>query len=1053
MSKPALTEPAESAARWLPTGGHAARIALGYWVAASLWIFGSGWLLHHYVRNVEIAARLEDLKGWFFVSVTAAGLGLVLQRYFRGIRRAAQQLQANETRLRLMFFENSPVAVGVSRLRDGTFLDVNAAFVRLYGYAREELIGHTSDELQLWHSRNRESMLADLREKTHVVADMQGRGKSGRIFDLLVSVQLVEWQGETCIMGTLLEVTERRRAETALQESERLLHTVINLVPHPIFAKDRHGRHLLANEAWAALHGRTPEQMLGRTDLELMPDQAQAKAFMRDDREVIDSGRRQFIAEEHLTNPAGQTRILQTIKIPFESPVAGPALLGVAVDITQRQAQAVEIERLNRLYATLSEVNQTIVRCQSHQELFDDICRIMTEFGKFHGARIDEQKGSAGTDSIMVAHQFLTPASLPNATCGMAAMRTGRPELYNYSTTGPGNGGGGEAPLLWAVQSCAAFPLRRQGNLWGTFSVSSAEMDFFKPEEMRLLEEVAADISHALDRLAGEAQRRQAVEALQTYRMKLEAALASMTDAVFISDAGGTFIEFNEAFATFHKFRSKSECARTFAEYPEILEVYLPGGEVAPVEQWAVPRALRGETAGNVEYSLRRKDTGETWIGSYSFSPLRDAAGAIAGSVVVARDITQRKRVEEELRLSEMKFSRAFANNPAAIILTRLEDGLVLDVNDSWVAMSGYRREEVMGRSVRHMWPTTESAAHFVNELREKGVIRGLEQELRNKSGKLFAVQFASQRMTFAGEQVILSTFVDVTARKQAEAELRELNRTLDQRVQERTAELRASNEELDAFAYAVSHDLRAPLRAMSGFSQALLEDFGAQLPPAACEYLEHIQSAGRQMGELINALLHLSRRMRGKLQRDTVDLSGLATRILDELHATEPRRAVTWTVEPGLTVNGDARLFEVVMLNLLGNAWKYTAGTPQAVIQVYRQAPAICVADNGAGFNMKHAAKLFQPFQRLHREDEFPGLGIGLATVQRIIRRHGGEIRANAAPGGGATFSFHVPQFDGHHPDQPDAAVVDVAGRGQTAGWTVPVNSALKSPHENPAH
>jgi PAS domain S-box-containing protein len=944
-------------------------------------------------------------------------------------------LQDNETRLRLMFFENSPVAVGVSRLRDGKFLDINAAFVRLYGYAREEVIGHTSDELQLWHSRNREAMMAELREKTHVVADMQGRGKSGRIFDLLVSVQVVEWQGETCMMGMLLEVTERRRAEAALQESERLLHTVINLVPHPIFAKDRHSRHLLANEAWAALNGRTPEQMLGRTDLELIPDRAQAERFMRDDREVIDLGRRKFMAEEALTNTAGQTRILQTIKIPFESPVAGPSLLGVAVDITQRHAQAVEIERLNRLYATLSGVNQTIVRCQSRAELFDDICRIMTESGKFHGARIDEQKGPAGAGStmVMVAHQFLAPASLPNATCGEAAMRTGRPELYNYAATGPGKGGDGEAPLRWAIQACAAFPLRRAGKLWGTFSVSSAETDFFKIEEMRLLEEVAADISHALDRLAGEAQRREAVEGLQAYRMKLEAALGSMTDAVSISDVEGVFIEFNEAFATFHRFRSKSECARTFAEYPAILEARLPGGEAAPVEQWAVPRALRGETGSNVEYTLRRKDTGESWVGSYSFSPLRDAQGGMAGSVVVARDITQRRQVEEALRLSEMKFSQAFANNPAAIILTRLEDGVVLEVNDSWVAMSGYRREEVMGRSVRHMWPTVESAARFVGELREKGVVRGLEQELRNKSGRLFAVQFASQCMTFAGEKVILSTFVDVTARKQAEEELRELNRTLDQRVQERTAELRASNEELDAFAYAVSHDLRAPLRAMSGFSQALREDFGAQLPAAGREYLEHIQSAGRQMGELINGLLHLSRRMRGTLQRDTVDLSVLATRILEDLQATEPRRCVTWSVEPGLAVNGDARLFEVVMLNLLGNAWKYTGGTPQAIIQVYRRAAAICVADNGAGFNMKHAAKLFQPFQRLHREEEFPGLGIGLATVQRIIRRHGGEIRASAAPGGGATFSFNVPPTEGQDPNHQEASEVLIAGGGQT--------------------
>jgi PAS domain S-box-containing protein len=329
-----------------------------------------------------------------------------------------------------------------------------------------------------------------------------------------------------------------------------------------------------------------------------------------------------------------------------------------------------------------------------------------------------------------------------------------------------------EVLVRLGIQSCAAFPFRLPGKVGGAISICSDEVDFFKAEENRLLEEVTLDISYALDRMHEQEQRRRAEEALTAYRAKLEAALASMSDAVFISDAAGRFIEFNEAFATFHKFKNKGECAKTLSEYSDILDVFLAGGEPAPLEQWAVPRALRGETGVNVEYFLRRKDTGESWVGSYSFAPIRDEQGAIVGSVVVGRDITERKRAEEALRLSEIKFSRAFANNPAAIALTRLEDGVVLEVNNTWLDLCGFSRGEIIGRSARMMWPSTGDAADFVRRLREQGVLRGHEQEFRKKSGEIFVVQMSSQALTFNHEQLVLSTLVDVTARKKAEAAL-----------------------------------------------------------------------------------------------------------------------------------------------------------------------------------------------------------------------------------------------------------------------------------------
>lgn len=225
--------------------------------------------------------------------------------------------------------------------------------------------------------------------------------------------------------------------------------------------------------------------------------------------------------------------------------------------------------------------------------------------------------------------------------------------------------------------------------------------------------------------------------------------------------------------------------------------------------------------------------------------------------------------------------------------------------------------------------------------------------------------------------------------------------------LERQRAELAAANRELDTFAYAVSHDLRAPLRALKGFTAALIEDAGEGLDEQARTDLDQIGRASQRMGALIEGILDLSRSTRGELRLERVDLSSMAERLLQELASAEPARRVTWQVEPGLEAWGDPRMIEALMANLLGNAWKYTGHADQASIRFYRQGEVFCVTDNGAGFDMALAAQLFQPFRRLHREDEFPGIGIGLATAQRIVHRHGGDINAASRPGQGATFSF----------------------------------------------
>lgn len=390
-----------------------------------------------------------------------------------------------------------------------------------------------------------------------------------------------------------------------------------------------------------------------------------------------------------------------------------------------------------------------------------------------------------------------------------------------------------------------------------------------------------------------------------------------------------------------------------------------------------------------------------------------DFDGGLA-TLRVIRDISDRVQAERALQESRTRYQEVVESVNEVIFQTDLA-GVFTFLNPAWTQISGHPVDASLGQPLASfLHPDDRGRARDLFEQLKAGTEADEVKELRIRTteGEVRWLEAHARRMS-GGEAGIMGSLDDITTRKVAELTLKNVNKELEARVRARTAELEASNRELEAFSYSVSHDLRAPLRAIEGFSSILQEDLTDRLDPTSRAYLERIRAATLRMAHLIDDLIELARLTRMTLRRENIDLSRMVGELLTEMQQETPTRIVVADITPGLTAHADRALMRVVLENLLRNAWKFSAGQPQTHIAFYAiredEEVMFCVADNGIGFDMAYVDKLFQPFNRLHVGTEYAGSGIGLATVARIIQRHGGQIRAESAPGEGARFSFSI--------------------------------------------
>jgi PAS domain S-box-containing protein len=894
-------------------------------------------------------------------------------------KRAEEALRRSEEKSRQLF---QAMAQGVVyQDADGRVEDCNPAAERILGLSLDQMAGRTSTD-QGWRALRPDGSDFPGEEHPAMVALRTGTVVSGVTMGVyhpdhdeyrwIVIHAVPKFAPGAAspdqVVTTFEDITERKRAEDALAESEARYRTLVANIPDAVYRCELKApwRIHFMSEGVQAVTGYTPESFLRRDN-----PLTWAQLVVAEDLPALESAiaeavaqKQPFDVEYRIVDAAGNLRwIHETGQAVFDAQGAALCLDGVIGDVTQRK----------RIEVALAESEQRL--------------RLFVDNAPAAIAMFDRNMRYLFASRRYMADYLLADANI-----------VGRSHYEVFP----------EIPERWREIHRRCLAGETRSAVEDPFPRADGRLDWVR-WEIRPWYLGSGEIGGIILLTENITERKLAEQALRESERRFRETLDNINLIAIGLTVDGRLDYCNDYFLELTGWqRSDALGADWFADF-------LPP-ETVPRMRTVLDRAVReNEVPVHFETEIRTR-TGRRRVVRWTNTLLRDPAGRVTGAISLGDDVTERRAAQEALRQSEERF-RAIANYTSDWESWFDQTGRLVWVSPSVVEFTGYTPEEMLehpNRFVELLVP--EDRASFERELQGAlGGTRGTALELRctRKDGSHFWLS-VSWRPIFDQDGNSLGVRTsgrDITYRKDAEAEIRQLNASLELRVAERTAALTTAVKELESFSYSASHDLRTPLRAIEGFGAVLEEEYGAVLDERGRGYLQRIRNGAKRMAQLIDDLLDLARVSRRELGVRRVDLSGLARSAAAKLESKFPASAAQIYVAPGLVARADPVLMRSVLENLLGNALKFSAGNPQPQIEFGSSSAdgetVFFVRDNGAGFDMRYVDKLFRPFQRLHNPSEFEGNGIGLATVQRIVQRHGGRAWAEGAIGQGATVYF----------------------------------------------
>jgi PAS domain S-box-containing protein len=825
-----------------------------------------------------------------------------------------------------------------------------------------------------------------------VVSAFSGEDGRRRYYDL-VHVPLTRGEEVAGVIVRTRDVTDRKQAERALREHELSLTTLVDNVPDVVFHIDGDYRLILANAAFSeaiAASGGTPIRPGDPILHDGFPEDFIAVWHGLYDRALAGES---FIAETTVPT-AGGVRIMENHLRPVLGDEGEPT--GVVVtsrDITERR-------RMEEIWAFLARTGSRA----GDEPFFEALARHLATCLDMDFVcidRLDPDGLTAHTLAVWTDGRFEDNVSyaLKDTPCGDVVGQTVCCFPEGVCRSFPHD----EVLQELHAESYVGVTLFDHDGLpIGLIAVIGRRPLVDRRPAESILELVAVRASSELERL--DAER----ELLQTHE-RLSLAQRASGAGMWDWDIPGGKIDWSPEMFDLLGLDARIEEAG-FDAWGKVMHP-----DDAEIANARIAKALADHANLDSEYRIIRPDGEIRWIAALGRGTY-DKHGEPVRMSGLCIDVTERRSVAEELRETRDYLENLFgyANAPVIVWDTELR---ITRFNRAFEELTQRTAEEVVGQHLELLFPgdeRRETAIAHVTSATAGERWQVVEIPILRADGEVRTVLWNSATINAADGLTLVATIAqgqDITERKAAEEEIRRLNADLEGRVTERTRDLTAANAELEDFVHSIAHDLRSPLRALSGFSEIIELDYADVIDDAGRDYLRRIRDAAEHLGRLMDALLSLSQIGRRELELREVDLSALALGVAEELQATHPDHSVDLEIEQGLVARGDPALCEIIVQNLLGNAWKFSAGESPALIRFGVESVGgrrvFCVSDNGVGFDPEYAGKLFAPFERLHTADEFPGTGIGLATVRRAVTRLGGDCWADAERDGGARVYF----------------------------------------------